>query len=130
MDEVNRQTLLNKKVRKDQLETLASCQFDKRLNDVLYNGLIDKCNDTDEEIAQFFKFIAANDREEVQRCINANPLIAYEVNDRMETALHVAVTNKHYDLVESILESDFGKYLVKAVDLRKMTPLDLARQSK
>jgi len=89
--------------------------------------VIDKCNDADEEIAQFFQHVETNNVKEVQRCIDLNPSIAYEVNDGMETILHVAVVRKHIEMVEYLLEQDFGKHLAKAKDLRRMTPVDVSK---
>ena len=117
-------------MRKEQLETLTSCQLSKKLNDDTYNDVIDKCNDADQEIANFFQAVAENDLEKVQGFINTNPLIAYEVNERMQTALHLAVLYKHFEMAEIFLEKDFSKVLLKAIDMRRMTPLDLAKHTK
>ena len=130
LEEAYQRQLIGQKVRKEQLETLTSCQLSKKLNDDTYNDVIDKCNDADQEIAHFFQAVAENDLEKVQGFINTNPLIAYEVNERMQTALHLAVLYKHFEMAEIFLEKDFSKVLLKAVDMRRMTPLDLAKHTK
>lgn len=48
----------------------------------------------------------------------------------METMLHVAVFCKNIEMVEFILEQDFGKYLARTRDLRRMTPLEVAQLTK
>ena len=129
-DEAHQSQLISQKVRKEQLETLTSCQLTKKLNDDTYNDVIDKCNDADQEIANFFQAVAENDLEKVQGFINTNPLIAYEVNERMQTALHLAVLYKHFEMAEIFLEKDYSQVLLKAVDMKRMTPLDLAKHTK
>ena len=42
--------------------------------------------------------------EAVKRKVLIDPLVAMEVNDQMETALHIAVSMSHFDIVEYLLE--------------------------
>ena len=97
---------------------------------MLYNGVIDQCNESDQLVASFFKAIVDNDLGKVQEFLYINPLIAYEVNDAMETSLHLAVSLGFEDMVEYLLESDCGKLLVKAQDAKKQTPIDIAKKGK
>lgn len=53
-------------------------------------------------------------------------MIVLEVNDRMETALHLAVSLELFDMCELLLEQDCGKVLLSAVDMRKQSVLDIA----
>ena len=72
-----------------------------------------------------------NDLAEVKRYMMYNPTIAYEVNDQMETVLHLAVALRNFDMVEFLVEhDDCGRVLLAARDIRKQTALDLALKSK
>ena len=93
--------------------------------------MIDRCNDSDHEVAQFFQAIVRNDLEEIKRYMIFNPTIAYEVNDQMETVLHLAVALRSFDMVEFLVEHEScGRVLMAARDIRKQTALDLALKSK
>lgn len=94
----------NTENRKAQLETIAGIQLKKELDDEFYNTLIDQCNDGDEKIAKFFKLVANNDIENVKRELSVNPMIALEVNGRMETVLHLAVSLGLFEMCEYLLE--------------------------
>lgn len=56
-----------------------------------------------------------------------NPALAYDVNDRMENVMHIAVSRQSYDMVDLLLEHDSGSQLVRSMDIKKRTPLDLAK---
>ena len=72
-----------------------------------------------------------NDLADVKRFMLINPTIAYEVNDQMETVLHLAVALRSFDMVEFLVEhGDCGRVLLEARDIRKQTALDLALKSK
>ena len=62
--------------------------------------------------------------------MSSNPLIACEVNEKMQTALHLAVLHKHYEMAEAILQTELGLKLLNSVDSKKMTPLDFAKATK
>ena len=53
----------------------------KKLNDKTYNSVIDQCNESDQEVANFFQAVVRGDLEELKRILMINPTIAYEVND-------------------------------------------------
>ena len=118
------------KLRKAQLETITSVQLKKKFNDESYNNLIDQCNDGDEKIAKFFKLVANNDIKNVKRELTLNPTIAFEVNARMETVLHLAVSLGLYDMCEYILEQDCSQVILLAKDIAQRTAIDVARQGK
>ena len=61
--------------------------------------------------------MADNAIEKVSRAVMINPVLAYEVNEAMETILHLAVAFGHYDLVEYLMELDCGKVLLAARDI-------------
>ena len=92
--------------------------------------MIDQCNAVDEELAEFFAAVVRGDMEVVKRKVLIDPLVAMEVNDQMETALHIAVSMSHFDIVEYLLEQDCGKVLTKATDLKRRKPLDIAKSTK
>ena len=96
------------------------------MNDLSYNSVIEKCNQLDDENINFFDSIARNDTDAVKRALFINPLLAYDVNEKMETALHIAVKLSHYPMVEYLLEQDFGSKLAEARDLRRLRPIDIA----
>ena len=68
-----------------------------------YNGVIDQCNESDHIVASFFQAIVDNDIQKVQDYLYINPLVAYEVNDAMETSLHLATSLGLEDMVEYLL---------------------------
>ena len=75
--------------------------------------MIDQCNESDQEVAEFFQAVVQNNFEEVKRILMVNPTIAYEVNDQMETVLHLAVALRNYDMVEYLVEhEDCGRALL------------------
>lgn len=114
----------------DQLNVITNMQLRKSVDDQTYNSVIDHCNDVDKEVAQFFQAVVEENLEEIKRFMLVNPTIAFEVNDQMETVLHLAVALRNYDLVEYFVEhEDCGRALLKAVDVKKQTPLDLARKT-
>ena len=55
-------------------------------------------------------------------------MVALEVNDRMETVLHLAVSFGFFDMVEFLLELDCVDSLMKARDILKRKPIDIAIQ--
>ena len=57
-------------------------------------------------------------------------MIVLEVNDRMETALHLAVSLGYFDMCEFLLEQDCGRVLLSALDMQKRTAADIAQVSK
>ena len=58
------------------------------------------------------------DIEQVNRAVLLNPMVVFEINDRMETALHVAVTEQNFELVEFLLDQDTGAAMVIMKDMR------------
>lgn len=71
--------------------------------------------------------MASGQLETVKRTVLLNPYILFEVNENMETALHLAVSLAHYNIIEFMLDQGSGPALVKAKDMRKRTPIDLAK---
>ena len=57
-------------------------------------------------------------------------MVAYEVNDAMETSLHLATSLGLEDMVEYLLNQECGKLLVKALDAKKQMPIDIAKKCK
>ena len=47
----------------EQLEQIAQIQIQKQFNDDSYNTVIDKCNDEDQKVAEFFAAVKENDFE-------------------------------------------------------------------
>lgn len=127
LEEIYRKSQADEKTRQEQLETLTGVHLSKRLNDLSYNSVINKCNQVDEENQNFFDSIAKNDIEGVKRALFVNPLLAYDVNERIETALHIAVKLGHYQMVDYLLDQDFGSKLAEARDLRRLRPVDIAK---
>ena len=99
-----KRTQQDEQIRHEQLETLTSVLLKQHLNDDTYNSLIDQCNQKDEEVQNFFNSLAKNDLADVKRLLFLNPLLAYEVNDRVETALHIAVRLNHNLMAEYLVE--------------------------
>ena len=46
---------------KDQLEDITGIQMNSNINEISYNKVIDQCNETDSDVAEFFNSIIAND---------------------------------------------------------------------
>ena len=59
----------------------------------------------------------ADNIEEVRRTVRLNPMILFEVNENMESALHLAVSLAHFGIIEFMLEQG-GPALLKARDIR------------
>jgi len=57
-------------------------------------------------------------------------MIALEVNGRMETVLHIAVTLGLFEMCEYFLEQDCGRVLLQARDISRRTAIDIAREGK
>ena len=91
--------------------------------------MIDQCNEAEEQVDNFFKAVADCKMEEVKRMLLINPALAYDVNDRMENVMHIAVSRQSYDMVDLLLEHDSGSKLVRSADIKKRTPLDLAKMT-
>ena len=83
------------------------------MNDDHYNDLIDECNGADEKVSLFFESIMVNDLTAVKNTVSANPLIVYEVNDEMENGMHIAVRSKQSEVLEWLMDQEFGEAIAK-----------------
>ena len=116
--------------RQEQLNLISAIQMNQSVNDDHYNDVIDECNGADEKVSLFFESIMVNDLTAVKNTVSANPLIVYEVNDEMETSMHIAVRSQHWEVLEWLMDQEFGCALAKSKNMRGQTPFDLAIASK
>ena len=80
--------------------------------------------ESDQEFTVFFNAVRNNNLPLVKKLLASNPLLALEVNEKMQTVLHVAVGNKNLEeIIYHLLELDCSQILLKTKDISGKTPL-------
>ena len=65
----------------------------------------------------------------MRNLLESSPLLALEVNERMQTVLHVAASRKDMaEMIECLLKLDWSGILLKSKDMTGKTPLQIAQE--
>ena len=98
--------------------------MNKRLPDNYVEEMAAHCEESDQSITQFFNAVCQNNLPLVKNLLESSPLLALEVNERMQTVLHVAASRKDLiQVVEFLLLLDCSSILLRSKDMTGKTPL-------
>ena len=101
--------------------------MNKKLPDNYVSEMAARVEESDQSITLFFNAVRKNNLQLVKKLLRNSPLLALEVNDRMQTVLHVAVVRKNLlKMVVFLLELDCSSILLKSKDISGKTPFQLA----
>ena len=89
-----------------------------------------RLEESEQGVKVFFNAVRINNLPLVEKLLRKTPLLALEVNEKMQTVLHVAVRKKKLALmVQYLLDLDCSHILLKTKDITGKTPLEVAEAS-
>ena len=94
----------------------------------MFKDIVD--NDDAQGVEDYFKAVKKGKVNTVKDLLDLDPMLAIEVDDQMRTALHHACYTNNIEMATLLLQHDMSKVLLKAKDMKRKTPGEIASKHK